>query len=205
MRRYGCRMKAFASRTADLDDQRSGRRRADAAVLAESLLRNVGTRLAHTAAVVEQIQRALPLLEPAWRSAARGAAWLHDVGHSPAVLTTGFHPLDGARWLRESGWPVGTCRLVAWHTEPLQEGRLRGLERELTSEFDRPPEPVAAALAWADLTSSPEGERWSAERRLADILERYPTGSIVHRATCASLPALRAAVQDVEVRLEGSD
>lgn len=28
------------------------------------------------------------------------AAWLHDIGYAPAVTDTGFHPLDGARYLR---------------------------------------------------------------------------------------------------------
>ena len=29
------------------------------------------------------------------------AAWLHDIGYSPAIAHTGFHPLDGARYLRD--------------------------------------------------------------------------------------------------------
>ncbi|WP_349497869.1 HD domain-containing protein [Actinoallomurus iriomotensis] len=28
------------------------------------------------------------------------AAWLHDIGYSPEVVDTGFHPLDGARRVR---------------------------------------------------------------------------------------------------------
>lgn len=28
------------------------------------------------------------------------AAWLRDIGYAPEVVDTGFHPLDGARWLR---------------------------------------------------------------------------------------------------------
>jgi HD superfamily phosphodiesterase len=29
------------------------------------------------------------------------AAWLHDIGYAPAVHGCGFHPLDGARFLRD--------------------------------------------------------------------------------------------------------
>ena len=31
------------------------------------------------------------------------AAWLHDIGYAPELVVTGFHPLDGARYLRREG------------------------------------------------------------------------------------------------------
>jgi hypothetical protein len=109
--------------------------------------------------------------------------------------------LDGARWLRDHCWNPDTCRLVAWHTGAIEEARLHGLAAELMAEFDPPPRLPAAALAWADLTSSPTGERWDPDRRLAEILDRYPPSSIVHQAICSSRPALRAAVREIESRL----
>ena len=29
------------------------------------------------------------------------AAWLHDIGYAPDLLDTGFHPIDGGRFLRK--------------------------------------------------------------------------------------------------------
>jgi hypothetical protein len=78
---------------------------------------------------------------------------------------------------------------------------LRGLYQELAAEFERPPPLAAAALTWADLTSSPSGEVWVLERRLADILQRHPADSTVHRATVAALPALRSAAAEIEAKL----
>jgi hypothetical protein len=169
-----------------------------AAALAIRLLHTFDGRLAHSATVAAQVERVAGLVESEWRSPARDAAWPHDVGYHPDLAGTGFHPLDGARWLRDHNWPVETCRLVAWHTQSLEEARLNGLAKELAAEFDPPPPLVASALAWADLTSSPSGERWDTERRLAEILDRYPAGSIVHQATRASLPTLRAAIKLIE-------
>jgi HD superfamily phosphodiesterase len=39
------------------------------------------------------------------------ATWLHDIGYSPALTDTGFHPLDGARYLRTSD---GTRAWCSW-------------------------------------------------------------------------------------------
>ena len=85
----------------------------------------------------------------------------------------------------DHGGATETCRLVARHTESFAEARLYGLDEDLAVEFYPRPRLAAAALAWADLTSTPSGEPWDAERRLAEILDRYPPGSFVHEATRA--------------------
>ena len=42
------------------------------------------------------------------------AAWLHDIGYAPSLVATGFHPLDGARYLRDTQHADAMlCRLVA--------------------------------------------------------------------------------------------
>lgn len=188
-----------ASDSASNDARRGG---AEAAAVARRLLHGLGTRLEHSAAVAAQIHRVSGLLiDPAWRSALEDAAWLHDVGYRPELALTGFHPLDGARWLRDRDWPSTTCRLVAWHTEAYEQARLFGLHDVLIVEFDRPPRLAASALAWADLTSSPTGHRCDPEERFADIFKRYPPGSRAHAATRGALPALRAAVHEIEHRL----
>jgi len=165
--------------------------------LAEQLLAGVGTRLAHSAAVAAQAHRAAPLLPQPWRAVLVDAAWLHDIGYAPQLAHARFHPLDGARWLRSSGWDEHVCRPVARHSRALTEGRLRGLDRELISEFEPAPDLPAAALTWADLTSSPAGEHCSFEVRLADILDRYSRGP-VRQAAEMNESAWRSDVITVE-------
>jgi len=49
-----------------------------------------------------------------------GAAWLHDLGYWPTAAATRFHPLDGARYLRDiERADERLCRLVARHSVPL--------------------------------------------------------------------------------------
>ncbi len=38
------------------------------------------------------------------------AAVLHDVGYAPELVDTGFHPIDGARFLRRLGWTSESAR-----------------------------------------------------------------------------------------------
>jgi predicted hydrolase (HD superfamily) len=64
-----------------------------------------------------------------------GAAWLHDIGYAPALPDpcTGFHPLDGARHLRDTAKADEvTCRLVAHHSCALAAADL-GLAAALTA------------------------------------------------------------------------
>ena len=185
----------------DLDATNTHSLRPDAVSLADRLLHDVGTRLAHSASVARQVDRVRHLLDGRWQAVIADAAWLHDIGYNPEIARTGFHPLDGARWLRDQGCPDETCRLVAWHTGAKIEGALRGLDHELAAEFAPPPELATNALTWADLTSSPRGDRWSVARRIADILRRYPADSIEHRAIADATPTLLRAARDIQARL----
>jgi hypothetical protein len=175
--------------------------RPEAAALAGTRLRSVGTRLAHSARVARQVEQVGHMIAARWQPALYEAAWLHDIGYDRRIAFTGFHPLDGARWLQASGWRPETCRLVAWHTAASAEGTLRGLGDVLAAEFAPPVPLAAAALTWADLTSSPTGAKCTADRRVADILRRYPADSVVHQSVVAALPDLWTAIEQVEFRL----
>jgi hypothetical protein len=75
------------------------------------------------------------------------------------------------------------------------------LDRALAAEFDPPPTLARAALAWADVTSSPTGQPSNVADRLAEILRRYPADSIVHRAITEASPMLPDSAREIESRL----
>lgn len=100
-------------------------------------------RWAHVQAVAARAQRASV---PGDADVLLAAAWLHDVGYSPTLTATGFHPLDGARHLRLEGFDDRLCGLVAYHSGAVIEAGMRGLDRQLQAEFAAETSEVADAL-----------------------------------------------------------
>ena len=128
------------------------------------------------------------------------AAWLHDIGYCESVSVTGFHPLDGARFLRSLEAPEEITGLVAYHSGAEFEAEQRGLAAEL-AEFPRPDQPALDFLTLVDMTTSPAGEPMSVEERIAEILGRYPIEHPVHKAIQHSQAYLRQCAERAEARL----
>jgi putative nucleotidyltransferase with HDIG domain len=126
------------------------------------------------------------------------AAWLHDIGYTPELDVTGFHPLDGARYLRDvqHANPM-LCSLVAHHSFASVEAAGRGLADVLAAEFPLPPDLLLAALTYCDLTTSPDGDRVSITWRLADIRARYGPDHLVTRGLERTKPQIAAVVRTV--------
>jgi putative nucleotidyltransferase with HDIG domain len=122
------------------------------------------------------------------------AAWLHDIGYSPLIDVVGFHPLDGARYLRSEGWPEDVCALVAHHTRARVEAGHRGLADVLCAEFTDQAGPERDALWTADATTGPSGERLSLDQRISEVVERYGVDSVVAECMRANRPELEAAI-----------
>lgn len=151
-----------------------------AADLATELLSSeLPNRLLHLLGTAGQARRLrgvkgmhLEALEP--------AAMLHDVGYARALVETGFHAIDGARYLRAVGVDEEIVSVVAHHTCAAVEADLRGLSGAL-ADFDPPPRLMAEAMIFCDMTSGPRGEVVTVEERIADILVRHRGDQIVER------------------------
>lgn len=115
------------------------------------------------------------------------ATLLHDIGYAPELATTGFHPLDGARFVREHGH-VEVASLVAHHTGARHEARLRGLD-EFLAEYPFEDSRLHRAVTYCDLVTGPDGQRTTVAERVAEIVRRYGKGHVVSRSAALSLPA----------------
>ncbi|CAM5509456.1 Metal-dependent phosphohydrolase, HD subdomain protein OS=Streptomyces microflavus OX=1919 GN=Smic_41350 PE=4 SV=1 [Streptomyces microflavus] len=131
------------------------------------------------------------------------AAVLHDVGYAPRLAATGFHPLDGARFLRDDhAADERLVRLVANHSLALLEVEERGLRGDLEAEFPLLDDHrLVDALVYCDMTTTPDRKGTSAEGRLEEIMDRYGADSLVGRFIRRASPDILAAVSRVEAAL----
>ncbi len=63
---------------------------------------------------------------------------------------------------------------------------------------------MVAALTYCDMTTGPDGRPVDVERRIAEILTRYPADHVVHRSISRAAPSLRAQVEEVSAFLEAA-
>jgi HD domain len=163
-------------------------------------------RWAHCQGVARQARAIAGRVAGSWTGPVEAAAWLHDIGYASPLADCGFHPLDGARYLRDRGFGDRVLwTLVAHHTCALVEAEERGLGETLSAEFPiGDVDPVAvAALTYCDLTTGPDGQPVDVDERIAEILTRYPPGDVVHRAISRAAPTLRAHVARVRAIVDG--
>ncbi|MFD5508928.1 HDIG domain-containing metalloprotein [Streptomyces sp. NPDC127051] len=173
-----------------------------AARLAESLLPPLGNRWLHTQAVAKRAEGAAQAVTADDRDLLVAAAWLHDIGYAQELRQTGFHPLDGARYLQSLGASRRLVCLVAHHSGAVYEAEQRGLTDEL-AVYDREDSPLLDALIFADMTTGPAGQSFDFDDRIDEILVRYEPGSEVHTAISTARPYLGGAVRRTLARLEG--
>ncbi|MFI1868558.1 HD domain-containing protein [Streptomyces jumonjinensis] len=166
-------------------------------LLAESLPR----RWRHSLGVAARARRLAPVMgEQA--ALLEATAVLHDIGYAPSLVDTGFHPLDGARHLRDAyAVDQRVTRLVANHSLALLEAEERGLRSELADEFPLLDDPLMVdALVYCDMTTTPNGERTTSRARVDEILGRYGEDGVVGRFIRRAAPSIHNSVNRIEAR-----
>ncbi|MGW4687687.1 HD domain-containing protein [Streptomyces sp. NPDC004244] len=147
--------------------------------LAESLLAEpLPRRWKHCLGVAERARAIAEILGPD-AELLEAAAVLHDIGYAPDLAKTGFHPLDGARYLRSVGADERVVRLVAHHSCAWMEAEARGLREELEAEFPREKEHLADALCFCDMNTTPDGTPTNPVDRVNEIAGRYGPDSLI--------------------------
>ncbi len=170
-------------------------------LLLTELLDDQPNRLAHSLLAGRQARSVAGSVVPAEREMLVAAALLHDIGYAPALVRSGFHPLDGADHLLRLGAPERLAALVAHHSEARHLAAARGLAGDLT-RFPREEGPLADALVYADMTAGPTGTPMTVADRLDDIAARHRDEDPALRAArLARAPHLVAAAERVRGRV----
>lgn len=174
------------------------------AVAERELALSMPPRWAHSQGVARRAT-GLEVLDADDADLLAAAAVLHDVGYAPRLAVTGFHALDGARFLRDDHRAdKRLLRLVANHSFALLEAKERGLREALETEF--PPlddQFLTDALVWCDMTTTPSGKPTTVAERVAEIASRYGEDSVVGRFIRRASPEILGAVARVESVLAG--
>jgi hypothetical protein len=168
---------------------------------ATDLLVPLAARWRHTLRVVERAQSFRNAVDGDELEVLLAAAYLHDVGYAPELAEADFHPLDGARFVRDAGHER-LAGLVAHHSASDAEAEERGLAEAL-AEFPSEDSLVARALTYCDLTTGPGGERVGVSARLTELGERLGEDDPAVKAVRREAIRLAALVDDMESLLAG--
>ncbi|WP_030351126.1 HD domain-containing protein [Streptomyces scopuliridis] len=170
--------------------------------LAESLLSEaLPRRWAHSLGVAERARTIAPILG-ADADLMEAAAVLHDIGYAPDVAKTGFHPLDGARYLREAAHAdERVVCLVAHHSCSWMEAEARGLRGELETQFPRQAAHLNDALCYCDMNTTPDGTPTNPVDRVNEIAGRYGADSLIGTFIRRAEPEILASTSRVLERL----
>ncbi|WP_245663024.1 HD domain-containing protein [Nocardia inohanensis] len=163
-----------------------------AADIARVQLVGLPRRWKHTQGVARQAERVSALVDDPDLLVA--SAWLHDVGYAEHLAHTGFHPLDGARFLAAIGAYERICGLVAHHSCACVEARNRNLMIDWADERTA----LRDALWWADMTTTPTGGITDVSSRIEEVLQRYGPDHVVARSVLESRSELLAAAERTE-------
>lgn len=174
--------------------------------LAASFLRDQPGRYRHVegaARAAAQVVTHLSNLEVS-RGRLIAAAWLHDIGYASEVRASGFHPLDGAEFLREGGWDGEVTRLVAHHSHARLLAPYYGVEAHL-SRFAPIHGLAADVVTFADVVSGVSGTGVTVADRIAELRARTSAdASIPEEVREARYRLLRQSADNVRMGLRRS-
>ena len=170
-----------------------------AAEQASTLLSPLGNRWLHVQGVAQKARHVSKAFNERDGTYLIAAAYLHDIGYAPSLKRTGFHPIDGACYLR-SYKKNRLASLVAHHSEAQFEAHLRGLLADLDT-FPRHCSSISDALTYCDITTSPIGLCITFQERILDIFSRYDETDIVSQAIHQAVPSLSLAVERTQRKL----
>jgi putative nucleotidyltransferase with HDIG domain len=161
-------------------------------------------RYHHILGVVRHMQTILPRLEleQETKELLIQAAYLHDVGYSKQLNQYNFHPLDGAVFAQQAGFPKPVIAAVLFHSEAIETVRenrndllpIYSLNQKLLDEQDRL---FIDLVTYCDVQTSPKGEKVSLDERVQDVVERYGENHPVSQMMIFCKPKYKETIERI--------
>ena len=159
--------------------------------------------------LVEQITNHLP---KETRELSILCAYLHDIGYSPSIKNQfqleeppvsffQFHPIDGYHWILMNKLPEVCAYVAKYHTFSEQECKLGHKLLYLSYERGEKNEEhqwYIDLITYADLRTSPKGERVTPMERIEEIGQRRGFDSVPYRVLNRSQNEIEQNTQKVE-------
>lgn len=120
------------------------------------------------------------------------AALVHDIGYLPEAVETGFHPIDGYRYLVRARMRQ-LADLIVCHSTAPEEAELLGIQPIPCSDHL-----AAKLITFWDMQVGPNGETLTFAERCDDIRARYGEGSTAVGALEHALPRLQELMSSIE-------
>ena len=133
------------------------------------------------------------------------AALLHDIGYSPVIARTGFHPLDGALFLAREGWPDAVVLLVAHHSHAAVLAPYYGVQQHMEL-LDHAHGRVDDIITFSDLRAGTDGMGADPRHRVEEMRRRHADRTFVpddvrdarYRMLLTAAARVNAAVRRVQ-------
>lgn len=163
--------------------------------LVQTVFSHEPARLAHVLTVAKQVRATAqqlagstgePDVDVAYRS-----ALLHDIGYAEALHDTGFHPIDGARYLQRQGY-ADIADFIICHSNSPEQALLRGLPAISVSRHI-----IADLITYWDVQVTQGGKLVTYAERMQDIRNRHGEDSPVWKAHTQAEPRIQVIMEHV--------
>lgn len=163
--------------------------------LLATYLRSETARYKHVLGVVRCMEEILQKIDIdiTWKPLLIQACYLHDIGYSDKLNQFDFHPLDGAIFAQNQGFPKPVIAAVLFHSCAYEsairiDDKLKHIYQENLSQLDQKDHLFIDLVTYCDLHTSVTGERTTLPQRVNHVIDRYGEKHMTSQLMLENLP-----------------
>lgn len=128
------------------------------------------------------------------------ACYLHDIGYSDQLNHYRYHPLDGAIFAKDQGFPKPVIAAVLFHSCAYESALKTSQELKLIYQendplLDHEDRLFIDLVTFCDLHTSSTGEKTTLDKRVQDVVRRYGESHPVSQMMLENKPTYEEIVR----------